>query len=219
MPAREYTTRSTWTSLRSGGKAGEYGFYVFIDPTRMCGAGSAAATARRAGRWKLRAWTWRDFKATGAAIVHNTHGDPFPRMISATNYAKLCAATMFTLFFAGNTFAPKTRVEGAHPGLPQTHYFEAVKEVAAKLKGPSHVLGYDTLNEPSPGWIGWRDLLQHQSLARMGATPTHLAEPCSWAKGCPRRWRCGTSASPASAGGASNWWTPGDAGQAARASV
>ena len=113
------------------------------------------------------------FQATGAAIVHNTHGDPFPRMIWPTNYAKLAAATMFTLFFAGNTFAPKTRVEGVPiQDYLQSHYFNAIKRVAARLKDLPHVLGYDTLNEPSAGWIGWQDLNQHQALARMGETPT-----------------------------------------------
>ena len=33
---------------------------------------------------------------TGAAIVHQLHGDPFPHMIWPTNHTKLAAATMFT---------------------------------------------------------------------------------------------------------------------------
>lgn len=154
-------------------KAGEYGFYVFIDPhqdvwSRFTGGDGAPG-------WTLEAagLDMRGFKATGAAIVHNTHGDPFPRMIWPTNYAKLAAATMFTLFFAGNTFAPGTRVQGVPiQDYLQSHYFNAMKKVAAKLKGLPHVLGYDTLNEPSAGWIGWQDLTQHHSLARMGETPT-----------------------------------------------
>ncbi|MGI6365959.1 MAG: cellulase family glycosylhydrolase [Bacillota bacterium] len=154
-------------------KAGEYGFRVFIDPhqdvwSRFTGGDGAPG-------WTLEAagLDMQGFQATGAAIVHNTHGDPFPRMIWPTNYAKLAAATMFTLFFAGNTFAPKTRVEGVPiQDYLQSHYFNAIKRVAARLKDLPHVLGYDTLNEPSAGWIGWQDLNQHQALARMGETPT-----------------------------------------------
>lgn len=153
--------------------AGQYGFYVFIDPhqdvwSRFTGGDGAPG-------WTLEAagLNMESFQATGAAIVHNTHGDPFPRMIWPTNYTKLAAATMFTLFFAGNTFAPKTKV-GDVPiqDYLQSHYFNAMKRVAAKLKGLPHVLGYDTLNEPSAGWIGWQDLTQQQALARMGEMPT-----------------------------------------------
>lgn len=154
-------------------KAGEYGFYVIIDPhqdvwSRFCGGDGAPG-------WTLEAagLDMRGFQATGAAIVHNIHGDPFPRMIWPTNYAKLAAATMFTLFFAGNTFAPKTKIEGVPvQDYLQSHYFNAIRRAAEKLKGLPHVLGYDSLNEPSPGWIGWQDLVQHQALAKMGDTPT-----------------------------------------------
>jgi len=154
-------------------KAGEYGLYVFIDPhqdvwSRFTGGDGAPGWTLEAAGLDMTA-----FQDTGAAIVHNTHGDPFPRMIWPTNYAKLAAATMFTLFFAGNTFAPKTKVgDVSIQDYLQSHYFNAVKKVAEKLKGMSHVLGYDSLNEPSAGWIGWKDLTQHQSLARMGNNPT-----------------------------------------------
>lgn len=154
-------------------KAGEYGFKLFIDPhqdvwSRFTGGDGAPG-------WTLEAvgFDMTKFQATGAAIVHNTYGDPFPRMIWPTNYAKLAAATMFTLFFAGNTFAPKTKIEGVPvQDYLQGHYFNAIKKVAEKLKGLPQVMGYDTLNEPSPGWIGWQDLTQQQALAKMGDTPT-----------------------------------------------
>ncbi len=154
-------------------KAGEYGFYVIIDPhqdvwSRFTGGDGAPG-------WTLEAvgLDMKGFKATGAAIVHNTHGDPFPRMVWLTNSAKLAAATMFTLFFAGNTFAPETKIEGVPvQDYLQSHYFMAILQVVQKLKGLPHVLGYESFNEPSPGWIGWQDLTQHQALAKMGDTPT-----------------------------------------------
>lgn len=154
-------------------KAGEYGFYVIIDPhqdvwSRFTGGDGAPG-------WTLEAvgLDMKGFKATAAAIVHNTHGDPFPRMIWPANYSKLAAATMFTLFFAGNAFAPKTKIEGVPvQEYLQSHYFQAVQQVVARLKGMSHVLGYDSFNEPSPGWIGWQDVTRHQALAKMGDTPT-----------------------------------------------
>ena len=47
------------------------------------------------------------FHDSGAAIVHQVHGDPFPPMVWPTNGARLVAATMFTLSFGGNDFAQK----------------------------------------------------------------------------------------------------------------
>lgn len=37
--------------------------------------------------------------ATGAAVTHEMHGDPFPRMIWPSNSSKLGSGTLFTLFF------------------------------------------------------------------------------------------------------------------------
>ena len=50
----------------------------------------------------------RKFRKTYAAIVENTWGragDPYPMMIWPSNYGKYACATMFTLFFGGNTYA------------------------------------------------------------------------------------------------------------------
>jgi hypothetical protein len=38
----------------------------------------------------------------------------------------------------------------------QRHYLGAMAAVAERLKDMPHVLGFDTLNEPSTGWIGVR---------------------------------------------------------------
>ena len=136
-------------------KTAEYGIQVFIDPhqdvwSRFSGGDGAPG-------WTLEAvgLDMTKFKATGAAIVHATHGDPFPRMIWPTNYGKLANLTMWTLFFGGNDFAPQTMIEGvpAQEYL-QSHYFNAIKQVAERLKDLPNVVGYDTLNEPSAGIIG-----------------------------------------------------------------
>ncbi len=76
--------------------AGEYGINMFIDPhqdvwSRFSGGDGAPG-------WTLEAvgLDMENFQETGAAIVHATYGDPFPRMIWPTNSGKLTAATMFT---------------------------------------------------------------------------------------------------------------------------
>ncbi|MCJ7706898.1 MAG: glycoside hydrolase family 5 protein [Anaerolineales bacterium] len=87
-------------------KAEEHGIRLFIDPHQD-------VWSRFSGGDGAPGWTFEKvglditkFAETGAAIVHQTHGDPFPRMVWPTNGAKLAAATMFTLFFGGSDFAP-----------------------------------------------------------------------------------------------------------------
>ena len=154
-------------------KAGDYGFTVFMDPhqdvwSRFSGGDGAPGWTLECAGFDI-----QKFKVTGAAIVHQTHGDPFPKMIWSTNACKLAAATMFTLFFAGNDYAPKTRVEG----IPiqeylQSHFFGSVRKVAEKLKGLDCVIGYDTYNEPQHGYIGLTDLRKRYGDLEMGIFPT-----------------------------------------------
>lgn len=155
-------------------KAHEYGIEVFIDPhqdvwSRWTGGDGAPG-------WTLEAvgMDLRNLAVTGAAISHQTHGDPFPRMIWPTNYDKLGAGTMFTLFFAGDEFAPRTQIDG----IPvqeylQSHYINAIKQVALRVRDLPNVVGYDSLNEPGGGWIGARDLSQFiENPIASGETPT-----------------------------------------------
>ncbi len=154
-------------------KAGEHGFVIFIDPHQD-------VWSRFSGGDGAPGWTFEKvglnietFKETGAAIVHQTHGDPFPRMVWPTNNSKLAAATLFTLFFGGNDFAPATQIDGipAQDYL-QTHYLNAVKQVAMRVKDMPHVLGYDSLNEPSHGYIGAANLTEFVGRLKIGACPT-----------------------------------------------
>jgi hypothetical protein len=112
------------------------------------------------------------FAGTGAAVVHQTHGDPFPRMIWPTNNHKLAAASMWTLFFGGNDFAPQTRIEGepAQEYL-QRHFIAAIQQVAERLKDFEHVIGYDTLNEPAAGFIGLDTLETASWRLKIGPSP------------------------------------------------
>jgi len=154
-------------------KAAVYGFNLFIDPhqdvwSRFCGGDGAPG-------WTLEAvgFDLTHFAETGAAIVHATHGDPYPKMIWGSNASKLACATMFSLFFGGNDFAPLTIVDGepAQEYL-QRHYIEAIRQVALRLMDQPNVLGYDTLNEPSGGYIGWKDLNVPGGLLTIGDVPT-----------------------------------------------
>jgi hypothetical protein len=155
------------------GKAALYGISMFIDPhedvwSRFTGGDGAPG-------WTLEAagFDMQNLKATGAALVHQTHGDPFPQMRWFTNNTKLAAATMFTLFFAGNDFAPETKIDGEPvQDYLQRHYFAAIQQVANRLRGKSNVIGYDTMNEPSKGYIGYPDASQLEWSFKLGDVPT-----------------------------------------------
>ena len=93
-------------------KASQYGFNLFIDPhqdvwSRFSGGDGAPGWTFEAAGFDI-----THFAETGAALVHATHSGPYPRMVWHTNAAKLACATMFTLFFAGNDFAPKLKIDG-----------------------------------------------------------------------------------------------------------
>src|SRR5205823_12465881 len=93
-------------------RAGDYGIQILIDPHQD-------VWSRFSGGDGAPGWTFEavglditTFQEAGAALVHQLYGDPFPHMMWPTNGAKLATATMFTLFFGGNDFAPLLRVDG-----------------------------------------------------------------------------------------------------------
>lgn len=155
--------------------AGDMGFTTFIDPhqdvwSRFTGGDGAPG-------WTLEAvgFDMTHFAETCAAIVHQTHGDPFPRMVWPTNAGRLAAATMFTLFFGGNDFAPHVLVDGEPvQEYLQRHYIDAVLQVVQRARDLPGVAGYDTFNEPSRGYIGWKDLKDLNSQLRVDLQPTPL---------------------------------------------
>jgi hypothetical protein len=154
-------------------KAADHDLNLFIDPHQD-------VWSRFSGGDGAPGWTFEtvglditNFSPTGAAIVHQIHGDPFPRMIWPSNSGKLAAATMFTLFFGGNDFAPHTRVQGEPvQDYLQRHYIAAMQQVADALKDLPNVLGYDTMNEPLAGYIGWKDLHAPGGLIKLGDCPS-----------------------------------------------
>ncbi|KAF9539058.1 hypothetical protein EC957_005832 [Mortierella hygrophila] len=172
-------------------KAKEYGFKVMIDFHQD-------VWSRFSGGSGAPLWTFyaagldpHHFAATGAAAVHNTLQDnePLLRMVWLTNYYKLACATMFTLFYAGRILAPKSTFENGVniQDYLQEHFLGAIRalvdrihncrdEEGRNLLEDDVVIGYDSWNEPSNGWIGLErlDVLPEQHDMRQGDMPTPL---------------------------------------------
>ncbi|KAG0044627.1 hypothetical protein BGZ83_010153 [Gryganskiella cystojenkinii] len=163
-------------------KCKEYGFKCFVDPHQDVWSRFSGGSGAPLWTLHLAGLDPSSFPKTNAALVHNLYEDPenFPKMVWATNYNKLAAATMFTLFFAGSTFAPNCVVDQMNiQDYLQTHYIKSYMALAEHITAQHGieddvVIGYDTLNEPSAGWIGIEDVTkfpEHQELKK-DSTPT-----------------------------------------------
>jgi len=147
-------------------RAHALGFDVFLDFHQDCWSRFSGGDG--APRWTLEdaGFIPENLHETGAAHLANEHGGP--RMIWPTNLGKLASATMFTLFFGGDTFAPKTKLQGHLQG----HFFGAVEQVVKRTH--KYVFAVDLLNEPSPGYIGNTKLTKPFAPVEVGAMPSPL---------------------------------------------
>ncbi len=140
--------------------AGEHGFYVFIDPHQDC-------WSRMSGGDGAPGWTFEKvgidftrFHDAGAAWLMQYRYDPrnpcsYPPMSWSQSRIQFGCATMFTLFFGGKDFAPSCKVDGQNvQDYLQSHYINAFTQIAHRTKDMPHVLGFDSLNEPTSGFIG-----------------------------------------------------------------
>jgi hypothetical protein len=154
-------------------KAAEYEIQCFVDPHQDVWSRWTGGDGAPGWSFDLIGMDLTCLDATGAAFTHQVHGDPFPRMIWPSNYSRLGAATMFTLFFGGNDFAPATTVDGEPiQEYLQRHYMDSIVQVARRLHDLPNVVGYDTLNEPGYGWIGQADLQAVDPMVFAGPLPT-----------------------------------------------
>ncbi|KAG0305971.1 hypothetical protein BGZ98_003198 [Dissophora globulifera] len=92
--------------------AAKYGLKCFLDPHVDCWSRFTGGSGMPGWTLELAGLDITKFSETGAAIVQNTYDDKenYPKMIWATNSIKVAAATMYTLFFAGQIFAPLANV-------------------------------------------------------------------------------------------------------------
>lgn len=140
--------------------AESYGFYTYIDPhqdvwSRMTGGdGAPGWTFEKVGL------DYTKFDASEAAFIMQYRYDPedpkkYPPMYWIGNIYRFANGSMWTLFFGGNDFAPSLKIEGVNvQNYLQNHFFDAIKQVALRVKDNPYVIGFETLNEPNEGWIG-----------------------------------------------------------------
>jgi hypothetical protein len=80
---------------------------------------------------------------------------------------------MFTLFFGGNDFVLRTFVDREPiQEYLQRHFIATACAVAERLKDLLNVVGYDTMNKPLPGYIGWKELNAAGGIVTLGNCPT-----------------------------------------------
>lgn len=123
-----------------------------------------------------------EFNKTQAALVHNTWPDPasFPKMIWSTNYTRLVCQTIFTLFWAGRDFAPKAIIDGQNiQDYLQGHFIAACKYLAQKIHDAEDlendvVIGWESMNEPNRGLVGYQDIsiIPPEQQLQLGTSPT-----------------------------------------------
>ena len=116
----------------------------------------------------------RGLEACGAAVSNGGPDGKPVNLLWPTNTWKLGAATMATLFFGGDAFAPQERAgtESIQSFL-QARYAGFAREVARKLARIDAVEGFDLMNEPPVGYLGYPDLASDRFMfVRVDATPT-----------------------------------------------
>ncbi|KAH8693971.1 putative glycosyl hydrolase [Talaromyces proteolyticus] len=162
--------------------AKQHNFYVFMDPhqdvwSRFSGGSGAPL-------WTLYAagFNPKNFNKTQAALVQNTWPDPasFPKMIWSTNYTRLVCQTIFTLFWAGRDFAPKAIIDGQNiQDYLQGRFIAACRYLAQKIHEAGDledevVIGWESMNEPNRGLVGYQDIsvIPAEQQLQMGTSPT-----------------------------------------------
>ncbi len=181
----------TWEAIEHGGpgiydseyldylegiveSAARAGILIYIDPhqdvwSRWTGGDGAPM-------WTLETLGFepRNLHASGAAMLHQEMGSEYPQMQWFSNHLRLACATMFTVFFAGNDFAPGI-LAGGEPiqNYLQRHYFEAIAQVAHRLTRYANVIGFGSMNEPGEGFIGLAEVSTiRNDLLMPGLAPT-----------------------------------------------
>ncbi|MDR1507486.1 MAG: cellulase family glycosylhydrolase [Treponema sp.] len=159
--------------------AEKHGVSVFIDPHQdLWGRASGGDGAPSWTLEKLGMDTGR-LETAGAILPRTgiTAPEHRPVMTWPAGYNRYAAATMFTLFFSGAVFAPKSKIDGENvQDWLQDRYIAAFAHARRRLKNCKAIAGWGTMNEPHPGFIGCTDLSRlENNMVATGPMPSPFA--------------------------------------------
>ncbi|HZC45353.1 MAG TPA: hypothetical protein VE243_02695, partial [Candidatus Acidoferrum sp.] len=105
--------------------------------------------------------------------------DRYPTMSWSANARRPANGIMWTLFFAGRDFAPGLNIDGVNvQDYMLDHYLGAMREVARRIRDLPNVMGFDSLNEPTAGWIG--QSLSYRHLGPSDTNPNRAMPGLAW---------------------------------------
>ncbi|KAF3940521.1 hypothetical protein ABW19_dt0207190 [Dactylella cylindrospora] len=147
-------------------RAREHGITVFIDGHQDVWSRFTGGSGAPQWTFELAGLDVKEFRGTGAAAFYTPESPAVPKAerqykspserLWPTNYAKFAPLTMFTLFFGGEKWAPNcVTPEGENVGtVLRRAYCNAYAHLAKRLKHLDNILGFDPMNEPTPGYLG-----------------------------------------------------------------
>jgi len=169
-------------------KAEAHGISVFIDPhqdvwSRWTGGDGAPGWTLEAAGFDLSKIT-----ASGAAFTAESEGDAYVPMSWGLNYLRYAAATMNTLFFGGNAFAPGRLVDGVPvQEFLQGHFIATMRHTARRLKDCKAIVGFGIFNEPHYGFIQLPDLDGHHRIQSPSGSVPSAFQSIAAASGYPQK--------------------------------
>ncbi len=164
--------------------AGDYGFYVFVDPHQDVWSRVTGGDGAPLWLFDKIGLDYTKFDAAGMVLNMQYLWDPdkkknkYPSMCWGENYKYLTNGMMWALFYAGRDFAPKLMLQDEKSGQNvnvqdyfQTHFIQCMVQVAKRVKDFPHVFGFDSLNEPNHGIIGHKAITRNLRLKDINDPP------------------------------------------------
>ncbi|KAJ3207820.1 hypothetical protein HDU67_007205 [Dinochytrium kinnereticum] len=151
----------------------KYGIKCFIDPHQDTWSRFSGGSGAPGWTFEVAGLDLTMFQKAGAAHINDIQDESRTKhMFWPTNYAKLACCTMFTLFFGGDTFAPKTLYKGESvQSFLQRHYINAFTHLARRVQDCVGVMGFEVMNEPHFGYIGMPSIYRFDPLTTLHYGP------------------------------------------------
>ena len=180
--------------------ASAFGLYIIIDPhqdvwSRFTGGDGAPWWTLDVAGFVTSDSSIHDSDSGFVNHLQELQNFPKAKMIWMTNYSKLASATMFTLFWGGDDYAPGVNVDEKYERLYlehfgdsndktssgvtmqqflQAYYIQYFQIMADAVKDKRNVIGFNTMNEPSNGYIGITNLNTRSTPMPFGVSNSYL---------------------------------------------